>query len=96
MHVRTLCFGQEKWYHNVTRAWCSDGCIHLALSEHPSLVHHWLGSTAILMAATPEDVTALLREERRPRSTYADPMINTVEDLRHEKLLRDRDRAGEL
>lgn len=66
-HARVRACGQETWYHNVTKVTADRGYIHLHLDAHPNLVHVWLEGhgTTVALLATPADVTAFLREERR-------------------------------
>jgi hypothetical protein len=64
MIARLRVCGQEFWHHDVLHS-SSDGLyLTLRLAAHPSMVHYYLAMTSVLLCATPEDVTAALREER--------------------------------
>lgn len=67
MYARIVTAGQEKWYHNVVTASADRDVLTLTLNAHPHQVHYWIGGegarTSVLLAATGEDVTAMLREE---------------------------------
>lgn len=54
----------ERWYYNVVAASAdAHGYLTLELASYPHRVHYYLRRTSVLLAATGEDVTAMLREE---------------------------------
>lgn len=73
MIVRIRHFGAERWFDNVlsvdTIRGVSRTANYLRLdlgTEYPYLVHYWMnGNVSVLVGETKEDITALLREERR-------------------------------
>lgn len=69
MIARVLVHNRDTWHQDVTRI-TSDGLyLTLDLETHPTRVHYWLApadapaAARILLAATSEDMTALLRDE---------------------------------
>ncbi len=68
-HVRVRFANQERWYHNVVSIAGDGRYVSLTLDAHPSLVHFFFGTgpgaISFLMGETAEDITALLRAERR-------------------------------